>query len=252
MRETRLGLFFLLGFLTAVAAPLAAQESCPCPPPPPPPPLWTGSLGLSYLATSGNSESESFGLTADWARMPTPWGLEIHALANRAESEGVTTADRLFGAVRGRRAFGDRFEGFLGGSYEADELAGLDSRFVGEIGGLWKAIVLPEHELSFDAGLTWTSENPVIGESVDFSGALAGLAYVWKPTATATFRERLLWFPNFEESDDWRVRSETSFDAAFATAWALRLSYLYTRDNLPAPGFEKDDAATSISVVWKR
>ena len=64
----------LLALLSVVAAPLAAQDTCPCPPPPPPPPLWTGSLGFSYLATSGNSESQSIGLTATAARQPTPWG----------------------------------------------------------------------------------------------------------------------------------------------------------------------------------
>ena len=33
------------------------------------------------------------------------------------------------------------------------------------------------------------------------------------------------------------------------TAAAL---YLFTRDNLPAPGFEKDDSTTAVSLVWKR
>ena len=41
-------------------------------------------------------------------------------------------------------------------------------------------------------------------------------------------------------------------DAALASSWALRSSYLFTRDNLPAPGFEKDDATTAVSLVWKR
>ena len=68
----------------------------------------------------------------------------------------------------------------------------------------------------------------------------------------ASFRERLVFYPNFDESDDWRLRSETSFDAAFAASWALRVSYLYTRDNLPAPGFEKADGSTAVSLVWKR
>jgi putative salt-induced outer membrane protein len=233
-------------------APLAAQETCPCPPPAPPPPLWTGSVGLGYLATSGNTDTESFGLTVNWARQPTPWGMEIIALANRAEAEGVTTAERYFAGLRGKRALGDRFELFAGLSYASDEFAGFDSRAILEAGGIWKALLGPKHELAFDAGLTWTDEEPVVGEGLDYLGAVAGAAYVWKVTEAATFRQRLLFFPNFDTSDDWRVRSETSFEAAFAASWALRVGYLYTRDNLPPPGFGKTDGTTAVSVVFKR
>ena len=183
-----------------------AQETCPCPPPAPPPPLWTGSVGLSYLATSGNTDTESLGFAATWARQPTPWGMEITALANRAESDGVTTAERYYGGLRGKRALGEAFELFGGLSYESNEFAGFDSRTLVEAGGIWKALVGPVHEFAFDAGLTWTQEAPVVGEDLDFMGAVAGAAYAWKITDAATLRERLLYFPNFDTSDDWRWR----------------------------------------------
>jgi putative salt-induced outer membrane protein len=241
---------FSLTFL--VAASIAAEESCPCPPAAPPPPLWTGSAGLSYLATSGNTDTESLGLTATLVRQPTPWGLEVSAFANRSESNSVTTAERYFGGLRGKRALDDRFELFAGISYARDEFAGFDSRVIVEAGGIWKALVGPVHELAFDAGLTWTDEEPVAGRGEAYVGAIAGAAYAWKINEAATFRERLLFFPNFETSEDWRVRSETSFEAAFAASWALRLSYIYARDNLPVPGFEKADGTTAVSLVFKR
>lgn len=147
---------------------------------------------------------------------------------------------------------GDSWELFGGLSYARDGFAGFDSRVIAEAGGIWKALLGPQQEPAFDAGLTWTQEAPVVGEDLDSMGAVAGAAYAWKITEAATFRERLLFFPNFETSEDWRVRSETSFEAAFAASWALRLGYLYTRDNLPAPGFDKTDSTTSVSLVWKR
>jgi putative salt-induced outer membrane protein len=241
---------FALSFANSVA--LAAQETCPCPPPAPPPPLWTGSVGLSYLATTGNTDTESLGLATTWSRQPTPWGMEISALVNRAEAQGVTTAERYFAGLRVKRALGERFELFGGLSYASDEFAGFDSRAILEAGGIWKTLLGPKHELAFDAGLTWTDEEPVVGEGIDYMGAVAGAAYAWKVTDAATFRERLVFYPNFETSDDWRIRSETSFEAAFAASWALRVGYLYLRDNLPAPGFGKSDGTTSVSVVFKR
>lgn len=243
--------------LAAVAqeegAPAAQEETlCPCPPPPPPAPLWTGSFAFSYLATTGNSETETLGLALAWARQPTPWGIEIAAAANRAESDGVKTAERLFGSLRGKRLLAERIELFAGLSHERNELAGFDARSIVEAGAAYRALTGPAHELTFDAGLTWTQEDFVDGTDDDAFGALAGLAYVWKISDSARFVERLLVFPNFDESDDWRLSSETSLEAALTTAWALRVSYLYQRDNLPPPGFEKADTSTAVSLVWKR
>jgi putative salt-induced outer membrane protein len=242
----------LLGLLMIGSVTASAEELCPCPPPAPPPPLWAGSVGLSYLATSGNTDSQNLGFTMDWSRRPTPWGLDVKALVNQNETEGVTTAEKLLAGFRGKRAFGERFEGFGGLTYEQDEFAGFDSRTLVEAGGLWRALVGPVHALAFDAGLTWTTEDPVVGASYDYLGAVAGLDYAWKISAAATFRERLVFFPNFDQSDDWRFRSDTVLEAALASSWAMRVGFLYTRDNLPAPGFEKDDTSTSVSLVWKR
>lgn len=244
----------LAGVLVALGAcgPLAAQELCPCPPAAPPTPLWTGSVGLSYLSTSGNTDTESLGFATAWARQPTPWGMEVAATVHRAESEGVTTAERYLGGVRGKRAIGDRHELFGGLSYESNELGGFDSRVIVEAGALWKAFSTSTQELALDGGLTWTAEDAVVGEREDFLGALLGVAYAWKISATATFRERLVFYPNFDTSDDWRIRSEASLEAALADAWALRVGFLVSRDNLPPPGFEKTDSATSVSLVFKR
>ena len=89
----------------------------------------------------------------------------------------------------------------------------------------------PVHELDFDAGVTWTDEEPVFLPGLDYFGAVAGATYAWKINEVASFRERLVLYPNFDESDDWRLRSETSLDAALAASWALRVGYLFTRDN---------------------
>ncbi len=251
------GLAAALTLLAGVLHPVAARadepaKTCPCPPPPPPAPLWTGSLGLSYVATSGNSDNQTLGLAAAFARQPTPWGVEIVTLANRAETDGVKTGEKWLAGVRGKRALTERFDLFAGVSYERDRFAGFDSRVVTEAGAQWHALTGPVHELAFDAGLTYTSVDPLLGSRDGSVGGLAGLTYVWKITATTTLRERLLLYPNFEHTDDWRMRSETAVEASLAASWALRVGYLYERNNRPPAGFRKVDGTTSVSVVWKR
>lgn len=249
-----------LATLALAAAPLVAQESdaatqeplCPCPPPAPPPPDWTGSLALSYLATTGNTETETLGFSTAWDRRPTPWGIEIRALVHRAESDGESTAERYLASVRGKRALSERLELFAGLLHERDEFAGFDQRSIVESGAVWRALTGPVHELAFDAGLTWTTEDRLDGTDDDWLGAVAGLAWAWKITPGAALRERLLLYPNFDDSDDWRLTSETALEAALADSWALRVSYLVQRDNRPPAGFEETDTSTAVSLVWKR
>lgn len=230
----------------------ADEPSCPCPPAAPPTPLWTGSVGLSYLETGGNSDTRTLGLAAAFARQPTPWGVEIAARANRAESDGAKTAEKWFAGVRGKRALDARLGLFGGVSGERDRFAGFDSRVILEAGATWQALAGPAHELGFDAGVTHTTEDPVVGERDGTLGALAGLTYAWKISASATLRERLVVYPSFDDSKDWRARSETALEAALAQSWAVRLGYLYERDNRPQPGFEKTDTTATVSLVWRR
>jgi len=246
--------------LALASSPLVAQDAeaapqeplCPCPPPAPPPPDWTGSLALSYLATTGNSETETVGFETAWERRPEPWGVEIRALAHRAESDGEATAERYLASVRGTRALSDRVELFAGLVHERDEFAGFDQRSILEGGALWRVLTGPAHELAFDAGLTWTTEDRLDGTDDDWLGAVAGADWKWTITPTAALHERLLVYPSFDDSDDWRLVSESALEAALAASWALRVGYRVQRDNRPPAGFETTDTSTAVSLVWKR
>ena len=56
-------------------------------------PIWKGSLGLSWVATTGNTDTSSFGLDFGLDRKPDPWGLSFVVRGNRADDSGVKTAD---------------------------------------------------------------------------------------------------------------------------------------------------------------
>ena len=59
-----------------------------------PKPPWSGSAGLSWVSTSGNSDTSTLGAELTVKRQPTPWGIEIAANFMRAEQEGEETAER--------------------------------------------------------------------------------------------------------------------------------------------------------------
>ncbi len=86
-------LLVIAGLILLAPLPMFAQEEAPAEAPPDP---WKGALGLSYVDTSGNSETSAFGLDFKVERLPEPWGLEITGLFNRASDAGETTAERYY------------------------------------------------------------------------------------------------------------------------------------------------------------
>src|SRR5512135_3557843 len=89
--------FAILSLLTAPLAALAQTPECPCPcpcpAPPPPPPVWFGKADLSFLSTSGNTDTTSIGGSLELNYNPKPWLFTLKGAALHAATDGVTTAE---------------------------------------------------------------------------------------------------------------------------------------------------------------
>lgn len=238
------GLVFILGVLPVFAQEVAEKEVVP-------EPIWNGSLGLAYLGTSGNSETSSFGLEFTTERRPTPWGLTITGKFNRNDDNGELTAERYYLGARARRELSDHWELFGGLSGEKDSFAGYDLLAIAEAGVTYKALRGPQHLLSFDAGVTWTDEDRIEPDpDVSYMGAVLGLAYEWKISDNASFTQLLAFYPNFEESSDWRLNSDSGLQAAVNSWLAVKLGFGVRYRNEPIDDNEDTDTISSASVVF--
>ncbi len=224
----------------------------------PPEPNWTNELGLSYLGTSGNTDTSSFGFDYKGNRKPTPWGLDLIAMFTRAENDSVVTAEQYLVGARGLRQLSDRWSLFAGLSWARDPFSGFDNRYIAEAGAEYLAVKTEKHTLSFDAGLTWTSEDQIfydddlmqeVTETVDWFGGVAGLKWHWAFSKSASLSQRVLYYPNFDESADWRLASDTAVTASLTKLLALQFSYLVRYRNEPIGDNEKTDTTTKVSVV---
>jgi len=215
----------------------------------PPKSPWSGSLGLAFLSTTGNSRTQTLGLDlgAKWAS--DPWGLEFVGKFLRSSKDGSTDAERSLAGVRGTRILDERWSLFAGVSGERDTFAGFDLRAIVEGGATYKFLLGPVHELAFDGGLTWTRENRVVGKDRSFLGGLLGAAYKWTLSETAAFTEKFRFYPDFDETSAWRIASETALKASLTGRLALQLGYDVRYSNQPVPGFDKTDTATTVSLV---
>jgi putative salt-induced outer membrane protein len=242
MRRTPILFFGIIMILAS--APLVAQEEEQKEP------NWKSKIGLSYLATTGNSETSTLGLDFTFERRPTPWGFEITGSANRAEDDEVLTAERYFLSGRAKRKLSDRLDLFAGVSGEQDQFALLDLRTLVEAGVVYTALTGPKHLLSLDGGLTYTDEDRIESEpDASFAGAVGGLSYEFKINDTTTLTQRLLYYPNFEESADWRVNSDTGLQVAMSSLLAIKLSYELRYRNQPIGDAEDTDTTGKVSLV---
>lgn len=216
-----------------------------------PEPLWTSRVGLSYLATSGNTETETVGLDFEAVRRPTPWGMNASALFNSAEEDGEKTAERYYADLRGTRALAKRWDAFVGLSAERDEFAGFDLRTLVEVGAVYKAMLGPRHLLDVDFAVNYTDEDrlpPDVDES--WVGGLAGASYQFAISENASLTQALRYFANFDDTSDWRADSVTAVTAALNKKLALRFSYEVRYRNEPIGVNEDTDTTTKVSLVW--
>jgi len=231
-------------FVTGIAAGAMADE-----PPVTPPPTWSGSAGLSYLATTGNSDTSTLGFDFDLKKIPHPWGFQLKTNYLKSSDSGDTTAERYGAEIRGDRKLGERWSLFVSGSAGRDRFAGFDFRGVLAGGANYKMLLGPSFLLDFDMALTWTKENRTAEEDLDYAGGLASLDFAWVPRKGTSLSQKLQCFPNFDDTSNWRIFSETAFQSAIAGPFSLKLSYEVRFQNKPVPGFKKTDTTAKAALV---
>jgi putative salt-induced outer membrane protein len=216
-----------------------------------PAPLWSTSLSLSYVATSGNTNTRTLGTDWVFARKPSPWGLKGEVSYMQAKEEGVMTAQRSMAKIRGLRSLSKRWEAFVGAAGLSDRFSGIHRRYLVETGATFHALAGPEQHLSFDAGLTRTREEFTDGSRHNYLGGVFGGDYRWVFSKGTQFSQSLHYYPDFNTASNWRVESETSLQAAVNSHLALKAGFQFRYDNLPQPGFRKTDTTTTMSLVFQ-
>ena len=235
-------LLLTLGVLPLLAHEVEEEEE--------PEPIWVGSLGLAWVATSGNTDTSTLGLDFTLDRKPEPWGFEFAARGNRADDKGETTAENYLVSARAVRKLSTRWEAFGGLAWARDPFAGFDSQTVAMAGATYIAVESKRHLLTLDAGLAYTWEDRVPpAEDVDFAGGLLGLGWEWKLGANSKLTERFVFHPNFDDTDDWRLMSMTAIESAINDWLALRLGFDLRYRNQPIDDADSTDTTSTASVV---
>jgi putative salt-induced outer membrane protein len=266
MRETRerwraaaaaVGLAAIL-LISAGGPPLASAQELPSAPAPEsakpepqkPKPTWDLKLGLSYLATSGNTDNSSAGIDASYRRDWGVWSLDAAGSAVRASRNDVETAENASSQLRGRRKIVDGLEATAGLRGETNRFAGVDLRTVADTSLSWSAVNTPGWRLRTLWGLSWTREEPRGDRPVRSSlGGLLQVQNTVKLSEGSELNGQVTAWPDLEEADDYRINANLALQAALNRHLALRLGYDIKYDNEPVRGFERTDTTSTASLV---
>ena len=244
--------FLLAAFLAAVCvalySPLGGQAL--------PAPAWDMKVGFSYLATSGNAETSSTGFDAAFNRAGRSWSVEGSAAGVSATKRSRRTAESYNAQARAKRRMRKRLQLTLGLRWERNRFAGLDGRRAADVSLLWEVRETPAWKLRALSGLSFNQEDPrdprdlrTMRPDADSFGGLLQLSGDARVSPTASWDGQLTYFPNFNDSNDYRLHGHVGLQAALSRHLALRLGYDLKFDNEPVPGFGATDTSTTAALV---
>jgi putative salt-induced outer membrane protein YdiY len=260
----------LAGLLLAAPAAMAQEEEEDTRP-------WSDTAELSFVMTTGNSETENFAFSNEYIYNWSASNLTIKAAMLRTETtarilENVdgevdvdeiteTTAEAYYLDGTYRHDINETLYWYAGAGWQRNRYSGIDNRYTAG-GGL--GLVVWEnntHHFKIETGLDYTSEEQVGGNDEDWAGARLYFDYLRSLSETSKFESTLELLENLDETDDLRARWINSVTASINSHLALKASYGIFFDNEPVilvvegddPGesdaeFEFDDVDTILSA----
>lgn len=247
--------FFMLLLIVCFSIQAHAQEPSPAPPAPPPH-TCTGSAELSFVSTTGNTDTQTLGLGGSIECKPNKWTYTAKAAFIRSEADDVETAKSLDTLFRAARDLTPRLKAYGQFIYFQNEFAGIENRYAVEGGLAYMLLMHPKHTLEIDGGIGYTKEDRVevigiLDEDLSFVTARTGAIYRWKISESAEFGDDAGFTFNLNDGNDWRFGNIAYIAAKINTIFSLKLSYAVAYLNNPVPGFGKTDTITSAAVVAK-
>jgi putative salt-induced outer membrane protein len=230
------------------SAPTLAQTA---PAPDPPPPLREGTAELSFVQTSGNTDTQSLGIGGEVVYRPRPWEFKWKAGFIRNETDGELSARSFAFLFRSDLLLTERLSAFGQYDYLRDTFSGIEHRNTLAGGLSYLLVNQSPHHLRVDGGLGYTNEQRAAADDLSTAIALAGLAYKLELSDNAEVTDDVRFDLSLSDGDDWRFSNVVALSAKLTTIFSLKLSNTLRFVNAPAVGFDTTDTITAVALVAK-
>ena len=228
---------------------------------------WEVAAELGVVSASGNTETTSLQAKLDVKQNLEKWtnSYVLTGLINKADVEqddGTTvnekTAEKYFGSIKSAYDLGKNESNylFLFASHAEDKFGSYRRYSTVSIGYGSRLIERQTLQLDAEIGPGYARgekvyEDPVLPDYlVTEDGTMLRVAGVlaWQITQNAEFKQSV----SVESAEDnTRTLSETSLSTKITEVMQMKAAFAMASDSKVAPGKEKTDTTTSITLVYK-
>jgi len=215
-------------------------------------PDWTLTLDLGAQQKEGNTETIDAHGRLDVVRKTDEDLLRFYLAAEYSETDDTRTKNEYRGGIRYRNNVGDTWYWYTRLELEFDEFEDLDLRSTTSLGGGYFWIKRPEQELTTSLGLGYRHESFMTGRIENQAIFDLGLDYRVDIADTARFTHSLIYSPDIEEFNQYRLEADTALVFPFkdpAWKWKIGIRNEYNSD--PEPGLEALDSTYYTSLVFE-
>lgn len=231
---------------------------------------WVGTVGAGLVMTGGNTETESGNAIFDVTRSIGAWSHNVTTTALWTSDDVRTTAEKYFLSLQSNRALSDRSYLFGYASYDKDRFSSFDYQATAAFGYGYQVIMREDMNLKLEAGPGYRISR-AFDFQVDAAGAPVTDSATGRPIKLGVLPKDNEVVGRFAESFDWQFSDNakliqelnveagsdntvTRFLVAVETniigAVALRVSYGLKNNTDVAPGTDKTDTETGISLAY--
>lgn len=214
---------------------------------------WVYEASVAIAGRSGASEKfgAAFGFKATLASSRDK--LIFATAAERAQDNGVKTADRQFGSVDYSSFYSPDNGWYVRTSIEQDKIKSLDLRSSSGFGFGHKLIKKQQQDLEFRLGAGFLSAT--YSNNTKFSSLGLDIAFLHSYTFGNTkMTNSLTYTPAFKDFGNYRLRHESTLELPLTAAlWKLRIGVANDYQSIPPAGVERLDTTyfTSLMLNWK-
>ena len=212
------------------------------------PTTWRADIGLGYVRTTGNTDTQSVKGKLDAVKEVEKWRHTLLAEGLNNSDSGVATAERYFLSGKSDYKFREFDYIYATATYDNDRFSGFEYRTTVSIGYGRRIIHKPTLSLDGEIGPGARYSKADSGETNDeYLGRLA-LNLKWKISDNSEFAQDI--FSDIGE-DTTINRSVTALTANINSVLALRISYTIRYASDVPPGIEKTDTESVVNIVYK-
>lgn len=190
--------------------------------------LYTGRLQLTYARPYKSNPKKFLRSIIDYA-------------VDYGETEGVKSADRMYGTVKTDFDIGERLfiYNLVGAGY--DNIRKIDFQYEAGPGFGYHLFTTPKFVGNVETGMNYQEQRRSAGGDVESFYFRLAEDVTWKITPKLTFDERVEFFPNAEKLEQYRARVEANLTFALLQNVSLKLSLLDLYDTDPATGVDNNE-----------